>query len=65
MRNRSDIYYTQPCNLPRDWGELRASLKPAPELRASVRKQIDRLRELEGHLPSIIPSAEHWDKPRG
>jgi hypothetical protein len=31
---------------------------------ASLRTQIDRLRESEEQSPSIIPSAERWDKLR-
>ncbi|RZN16131.1 hypothetical protein CWO90_40520 [Bradyrhizobium sp. Leo121] len=48
----------------REIGErLRASLKPEPELPASIRTQVNRLRELESQSPSIIPAAERWDKP--
>jgi hypothetical protein len=41
---------------------LRAFLREEPELPGSVGAQIDRLRELEEPSPSIIPSAERWDK---
>ena len=37
---------------------LAAFMKEEPELPASLRAQIDRLRELEEQSPSIIPSAE-------
>jgi hypothetical protein len=37
---------------------LRAVLKEEPECPVSLRTQIDRLRELEEHSPSIIPAAE-------
>jgi hypothetical protein len=37
---------------------LAAFMKEEPELPASLRSQIDRLRELEEQSPSIIPSAE-------
>jgi hypothetical protein len=58
MRNRIDIDHKHIWAIVREIGEkLRASLKPEPELPASLRAQIDRLRELE--------AAEHWNKPRG
>jgi hypothetical protein len=41
---------------------LGTSLKPEPELPEGLKKQIDRLRELEEQSPSIIPAAERWDK---
>ncbi len=44
--------------------KLAAFMKEEPELPASLRAQIDRLRELEEQSPSIIPSAERWDKLR-
>jgi hypothetical protein len=47
----------------REIGErLQASLKPEPELPASVRTQINRLRELEEQSPSTISAPERWDK---
>jgi hypothetical protein len=62
MRNRIDIDHKHSRAIVQKIGErLRASLQPEPELPASVRTQINRLRELEEHSPSIIPSAEHWD----
>lgn len=65
MRNRIDIDYVHSQAIVREIGErLRASLKPEPELSADFRRQIDRLRELEGQSPSIIPEFERWDKPR-
>jgi len=58
MRNRIDIDHRHSWAIVREIGErLRASLKPEPELPASPRAQIDRLRELE--------AAEHWNKPCG
>ena len=43
---------------------LRGVLKEEPECPGSLRTQIDRLRELEGQSPSIVPAAERWDKRR-
>jgi hypothetical protein len=64
MRNRIDIDHKHSRAIVREIGErLRASLKPEPELPPSVRTQINRLRQLETQAPSIIPAAEHWDKP--
>jgi len=58
MRNGIDIDHIHSRAIVREIGErLRASLKPEPELPASLRAQIDRLREFE--------AAEHWNKPRG
>jgi hypothetical protein len=61
MRNGIDIDHIHSRAIVREIGErLRASLKPEPELPASLRaqiEQIDRLREFE--------AAEHWNKPRG
>jgi hypothetical protein len=66
VRNRVDLDHTHSRAIVREIGErLRASLKPEPELPASLGAQIDRLRELEEQSPSIIPAAERWDKPRG
>ncbi|MCA6104886.1 hypothetical protein [Bradyrhizobium australafricanum] len=65
MRNRIDIDHVHSRALVREIGErLRASLKPEPELPASLKMQIDRLRELEEQSPSIIPAAERRHKPR-
>ncbi len=65
MRNRIDIDSKHSRAIVQEIGErLRASLKEEPELPGSLRTQIDRLRELEEHSPSIIPSAERWDKLR-
>jgi len=58
MRNGIDIDHIHSRAIVREIGErLRASLKPEPELPASLRAQIDRLREFE--------AAEHWNKARG
>jgi hypothetical protein len=58
MRNPIDIDRSHSFAILREIGErLRASLREQPELSASLRKQIDRLRELEYRAsPSIIPS---------
>ncbi len=59
MPNRIDIDHKHSRAIVREIGErLRASLKPEPELPASIRTQIHRLRELEEQSPSIIPAAE-------
>lgn len=61
---RIDIDHEHSRAVVQEIGErLRASLKPEPDLPASLRTQINRLRELE-RSPSIIPDAKHWDKPR-
>ncbi len=58
MRNRIDIDHLHSRASVREIGErLRASLQPEPEVPASLRAQIDRLREFE--------AAEHWNKSRG
>jgi hypothetical protein len=65
MRNPIDIDHGHSRAIVQEIGErLRASLTEERELPASLRMQIDRLRELEEQSPSIIPSAERWDKPR-
>jgi hypothetical protein len=59
MRNRIDIDPTHSRAIVQQIGDrLAAFMKEEPELPASLRAQIDRLRELEEQLPSIIPSAE-------
>ena len=65
MRNRIDIDPKHSRAIVQEVGErLRAFLKEEPELPGSLRTQIDRLRELEEQSPSIIPTAEPWDKRR-
>ncbi|WP_165435542.1 hypothetical protein [Bradyrhizobium sp. Leo121] len=65
MSNRIDIDHKHGRAIVREIGErLRALLKPEPDLPANVPTQINRLRALEEQSPSIIPAAEHWDKPR-
>ena len=60
MRNFIDIDYMHSRAIVREIGErLRASLKPEPELPASLKMQIDRLRKLEEQSPSIVPDKEH------
>jgi hypothetical protein len=59
MRNRIDIDPKHSRAIVQQIGErLAAFMKEEPELPASLRAQIDRLRELEEQSPSIIPSAE-------
>jgi hypothetical protein len=65
MPNRINIDHIHSRAIVQKIGErLRVVLKEQPELPASLRTQIDRLRALEEQSPSIIPSAERWDKPR-
>jgi hypothetical protein len=65
MRNRIDIDQKHSRAIVQEIGErLHASLKEERELPASLRTQIDRLRELEEQSPSIIPAAARWDKLR-
>ena len=65
MPNRIDIDHTHSRAIVKEIGErLRAFLKEEPEVPASLRTQIDRLRDLEEQSPSIIPTAEPWDKRR-
>jgi hypothetical protein len=65
MPNRINIDHIHSRAIVQKIGErLRVVLKEEPELPASLRTQIDRLRALEEQSPSIIPSAERWDKPR-
>jgi hypothetical protein len=59
MRNRVDIDPKHSRAIVQQIGErLAAFMKEEPELPASLRAQIDRLRELEEQSASIIPSAE-------
>jgi hypothetical protein len=63
MGYRVDIDHTRSRAIVREIGErLDGSLKPEPELPEGLKKQIDRLRELEEQSPLIIPAAERWDK---
>jgi hypothetical protein len=65
MGHRVDLDHTHSRAIIREIGErLGASLKPEPELPEGLKKQIDRLRELEEQSPSIIPAAERWDNVR-
>lgn len=60
MRTHIDMDYVHSRAIVREVGErLRTSLKPEPEVPASLKMQIDRLRELEEQSPSIVPDAEH------
>ena len=61
MLNRIDIDPKHSRAIVQEIGErLRAFLKEEPP--GTLRAQIDRLGELEEQSPSIIPSAERWDK---
>jgi len=65
MGYRVDIDHRRSRAIVREIGErLDGSLKPEPELPKGLKKQIDRLRELEEQSPLIIPAAERWDKVR-
>ena len=65
MRNRIDMDPKHSRAIVQEIGErLRAFLKEEPKLPGSLRTQIDRLRDLEEQSPSIIPTAEPWDKRR-
>jgi len=65
MRNRIDIDSKHSRAIVQEIGErLRAFLQEEPAPPERLRTQIDRLRELEEQSPSIIPSAERWDKLR-
>jgi hypothetical protein len=65
MRNRIDMDPKHSRAIVQEIGErLRAFLNEEPELPGSLRTQIDRLRDLEEQSPSIIPTAEPWDKRR-
>ena len=65
MLNRVDVDHRHSRAIVQEIGErLRASLKPEAELPASIRKHVDRLRELEERSPSIVPDPGHWKKPR-
>jgi hypothetical protein len=59
LRDRIDIDRKHSRAIVQEIAErLRAFLKEEPELPGSLRAQINRLHELEGQSPSIIPSAE-------
>jgi len=63
MRNRIDMDAKHTRAIVQEIAErLRVFLKEESELPGSLSAQIDRLRELEEQSPSIIPSAERWDK---
>ena len=60
MRNRINIDHIHSQAISREIGQrLRASLRVDHELPPSIRNQIERLRELEGQSPSIVPTTEH------
>jgi hypothetical protein len=63
MPNRIDIDHTHLRAISQEIGErLPAYLAEEPELPASLRKQVNRLREFDGQSPSIIPSIEPFGK---
>jgi hypothetical protein len=65
MRTSIDIDHVHSRAIVREIGErLRMSLASEPELPASLKMQIDRLRELEEQSPSIVSDAEHWKTRR-
>jgi hypothetical protein len=60
MHNRIDIDHRHSLTISREIGErLQSSLRVGPELPPSIRNQIERLRELEGQSPSVVPTMEH------
>jgi len=65
MHNRIDIDRRHSLAISREIGErLQASLRVEPELPPSIKNQVERLRELEGPSPSIVPSMEHPETNR-
>jgi hypothetical protein len=65
MRNRIDIDSKHSRAIAQEIGErLRAFLQEEPAPPEVLRRQIDRLRELEEQSPSIIPADERWDTRR-
>ena len=65
MRNRIDIDSKHSRAIVQEIGErLRAFLQEEPDPPETLRRQIDRLRELEEQSPSIIPADERWDRRR-
>jgi hypothetical protein len=57
MRNQVDIDEKTSRAIIREIGErLRGVIRQDPDLPASLRKQIDRLRELKGQPPPIGPT---------
>jgi hypothetical protein len=59
MPNPIDIDHKHSRAIVQEIGEkLRASLRPEAELPANIRKQVDRLRDLEEYSASITPNAE-------
>jgi len=60
MHNRIDIDHRHSLAISQEIGErLQASLRVESELPPSIRNRIERLHELEGQSPSIIPTMEH------
>ena len=60
MHNRIDIDHRHSLAISQEIGErLKASLRVESELPPSIRNRIERLHELEGQSPSIVPTMEH------
>jgi hypothetical protein len=60
MHNPIDIDPVHSWAICREIGErLRQHLRPELELPSNMRKQVERLRELEGQSPSIVPDMEN------
>jgi len=60
MHNRIDIDHRHSLAISQEIGErLQASLRVESELPPSIRNRIERLHELEGQSPSIVPTMEH------
>jgi hypothetical protein len=60
MQNRVDIDEKTSRAIIREIGErLRAVVGQDPDVPASLRKQINRLRELISQPPQIVPTVEH------
>jgi hypothetical protein len=65
MRNRIDIDYSHNRAIVHEIGErLRASLEIDRELPASLRMQIDRLRQLEGPSQPNVARSMRTRRPR-
>ena len=63
MRNRVDIGEKTSRAIIREIGErLRAVVRQDPDVPASLRKQINRLRESKSQPPPIAPTVEHYEQ---
>jgi hypothetical protein len=62
MRNTINIDHKHSIAIFQEIGErLQQSLRAERELPASIRKYVDRLNELEGQPPSILPDELRWE----